>query len=280
MAKLLYLAGPIDYSDEIEPGWREEVHELMLKEEGWVTYDPSRAFTIGDSTEPDESIRRVNQMAIARSNALIGFLPDGVQTFGTIEELTIAHHEGIPVAIVSTTLFPESWSLAHIARFQEIDAALAFLLGSAYVLEQEYRYNIKVKRLDDAAILPTRAHSNDAGWDLYACQDIRIPAGEMRDVPVGISIEPPAGYWFRIVGRSSTFRKRGLLMIEGIIDEGYRGPLYFGAYNTTNTLITVKHGERLCQAILHRSPGPINIEWAEHLSPSERGGSGFGSSGE
>ena len=281
MARLLYLAGPVDFADEVEPPWREAVHDFILNEPGWVVFDPARAFTVGDGTEPDRTINRINRLALGRSSAVIGFLPDGVQTYGTVEEITVAHHEGIPVAIVGEGHLDKSWALQHLPRYRRIDEAVAFLLGQAYDRAHVHQdaFNIKVQRLHDDAQLPSRAHSDDAGFDLYSCADVNVPAGELRDIPVGIAIEPPPGFWFRIVGRSSTFRQRGLLMVEGIIDEGYRGPLYFGAYNVTGEDILVKRGERLCQAIPQRSHDHIGVQWHDVLTPSDRGSGGFGSTG-
>lgn len=281
MARLLYLAGPIDYNDEVEPAWRENVHELILDEPGWLIYDPSRAFTVGGGTEPDRTIHRINQLALGRASAIIAFLPDGVQTYGTVEEVTLAHHEGIPTAIVGDGHLDKSWSLQHIPRYRRIDECVAFLLGTAYDRTQvhNHAFNLKVQRLSGSATLPTRAHPDDAGFDLYASDSVVIEPGELRDIPVGIAVEPPPGYWFRIVGRSSTFRQRGLLMIEGIIDEGYRGPLYFGAYNTGDEPVKVRVGDRLCQAIPQRTADHIEVQWADVLTPSDRGSGGFGSTG-
>lgn len=281
MARMMYLAGPIDYASDVEPSWREDAHEYILKEVDWILYDPSRAFTLGDDVEPSRQIWQINQAALGRASALIAFLPDGVRTIGTIEEITTAHHQGIPAAIVSDAWFDKSWSLAHVPRFRRIDEALSFLIGTAYNRANihDQAFNMKVKRLHDGAILPTRAHDDDAGWDLYACEDVEVPPGKLVDIPVGIAIEPPPGYWYRIVGRSSTFRKRGLMMIEGIIDEGYRGPLYFGAFNVGQEPVTVQAGERLCQAIPQRTQDHLGAEWVESLTPSNRGEGGFGSTG-
>lgn len=125
---------------------------------------------------------------------------------------------------------------------------------------------------------PTKSHTNDAGWDLYVAEHCRIPVGSFRDVDLGIAVEFPPGWWGRIVGRSSTFRKRGLLCLEGIIDEGYRGGLYIGVTNLSDQVVELHPGERVCQLILQPTPH-CRTERVAELTPSERGENGFGSTG-
>jgi dUTP pyrophosphatase len=102
--------------------------------------------------------------------------------------------------------------------------------------------------------------------------------GESRDLPTGIAVEFPAGYWGRITGRSSTLRKRGLFVNEGVIDAGYRGELLVYVTNRQSTRVEVASGERLAQLIVQpvvQAPA----EWSDELSPSDRGTNGFGSTG-
>lgn len=130
-----------------------------------------------------------------------------------------------------------------------------------------------------AARTPTQAHHGDAGWDLYTSEDTTIPPREGRDVPTNIVAAVPPGNYARIVGRSSTLRKRGLIVMEGIIDAGYRGELFAYAYNPNGDEITVKEGERIAQVIVTPCP---TVEWvmAYHLDNVDgRGEQGFGSSG-
>lgn len=137
---------------------------------------------------------------------------------------------------------------------------------------------IKFVRIHPDAIEPKSQYRDDAGYDLFTCSVVEIPPGEWRDVPVGLNLQPPPGYWLRLVGRSSTFRKRGLLVIEGIVDGGYRGDIYFGVWNSTRHTVRIERGERIAQAIF----GPIlHFPWVEvdELDESDRQGAGFGSTG-
>lgn len=127
--------------------------------------------------------------------------------------------------------------------------------------------------------LPHRKYRGDAGADLVTSEEVTVPPGEFRDVPTGLRLGLPNGYWARIVGRSSTLRKRGLLVAEGVIDQGYTGPIYSGVWNLTDAPITIHVGERVAQLILHAIVPAIYVETNEVVSSDGRGHNGFGSSG-
>lgn len=140
---------------------------------------------------------------------------------------------------------------------------------------------------DDSTLLgatfgvrPKRQHSGDAGYDLTVSRDVVVPAHSFVDVHTDVAVIFPDGVWGRITGRSSTLRRRGLLVTEGIIDNGYTGELFTGVYNLTNEDIQVKRGERIAQLVPHVL---INLEWSEgserDLIATGRGSDGFGSTG-
>lgn len=140
------------------------------------------------------------------------------------------------------------------------------------------------KRLDglieSRPLQPTRAHADDAGLDLYVSDDIIISPGEFVDTPTGIAVEMPSSIWGMIAGRSSTLRRRGLLVNQGIIDPGYRGELFVGVWNLGTADVHVHAGERLGQFILmHNATAGFDLIEVDELSPHERGTKGFGSSG-
>jgi dUTP pyrophosphatase len=139
--------------------------------------------------------------------------------------------------------------------------------------------DVKILRLSDNAQLPSRGFDDDAGFDLYVSQKMVVDPGKWADVPIGIAIEAPAGVWFRIVGRSSTFRSRRLLVIEGIIDHGYRGELFVGVTNLGEAPAYIDVGERLAQMIPHYNFPYVIPQWTDELSPHARGDNGFGSTG-
>src|SRR3972149_12063571 len=122
----------------------------------------------------------------------------------------------------------------------------------------------------------------DCGLDLYVSQTTVIEPGTMRNVPTGVRVLLPGNEWGLMVGRSSTIRKRGLLIIPGIIDTGYRGLLYSAAWNLSPRTVTVKRGERIAQLIPLPNLTPLlklQPVGKEEMVESERGEKGFGSTG-
>lgn len=133
-------------------------------------------------------------------------------------------------------------------------------------------------RLDPHAPPPTKAHEDDAGFDLTIIEDALIWPNDSDLVRTGLAIAMPPGWWARIVGRSSTWRNRHLMVMEGVIDAGFRGELYVGLFNPTMTPQQVRAGDRLAQLLFLPVP---SVHWSERpaLPDSERGANGFGSSG-
>jgi len=157
---------------------------------------------------------------------------------------------------------------------------------------------IKVKRLSTSSVIPTRANSSDAGYDLYAVRDTIIGPMEKAIVHTGISIEIPEGYYGRIAPRSGLAIKSSIDVLAGVIDSGYRGEIgvvlinlnlpeilfnskrnlsaYESAFGSRNKF-SISKGDRIAQLIIERC---YDIEWKEdELSDSERGNEGYGSSG-
>lgn len=134
--------------------------------------------------------------------------------------------------------------------------------------------------LGEGAKAPYKKHTGDAGWDLFVSRECIIPPGETVDVHTDIRINMPPYLYARIVGRSSTLRKHGLLVNEGIIDNGYTGELFVGVHNMTDKPFTVEKGMRLAQVIFHVIE---DVRWSEvdkiEPTPGKRGEAGFGSTG-
>ena len=127
---------------------------------------------------------------------------------------------------------------------------------------------------------PTRAHDDDAGLDLYVSGAWTIPPGAFVDVDLDVAIKSPPGCWVLLTGRSSTLRRRGLMVNQGVIDPGYIGPLFAGVWNMTGQDVRVEHGERLAQLIvLPNMTEKVRLREVLVLPATERGEKGFGSSG-
>jgi dUTP pyrophosphatase len=139
---------------------------------------------------------------------------------------------------------------------------------------------IGVKLLVRRAKLPTRTYKDDAGFDLYVAEYVSIRPQEFVDVPCGVALDLPVGIWALLTGRSSTLRKRGLLVNQGVIDTGYRGELYAGVWNLSRDVVKVRPGERIAQILLMSNQTMLHhLVEVPTLSDHPRGRNGFGSSG-
>lgn len=138
---------------------------------------------------------------------------------------------------------------------------------------------IKVKRLNELAMLPTKAHATDAGFDLYATSKIYDNDGNVV-YGCGLAFEIPEGYMGLIFPRSSNANKSLLLSNSvGVIDAGYRGEVtakFKRLYPISQGEYAI--GERFAQLIVMPIQA-VEFEEAEELSESERGVGGYGSSG-
>lgn len=128
---------------------------------------------------------------------------------------------------------------------------------------------------------PERHYSGDAGWDLTVSETTVVPANTCVSVPTGCRVALPPGVYGRIVGRSSTMVKKGLLIVEGTVDNGWRGELFVVAYNPGSGDVVVEAGTRIAQLV----PAPIVDLVFQRVSDEdfpdgERGTNGFGSTGQ
>lgn len=121
-------------------------------------------------------------------------------------------------------------------------------------------------------------HEGDAGIDLPAAELTVIPGHGWVDVPVDVCVELPKGVWGMIVGRSSTFFRKHLLVNQAIIDNGYRGELFACVYNMQVGPYVVEPGERLAQ-LIPTLLVPVDLRRVDELGVSARGRAGFGSTG-
>ena len=270
----VYLAGPIDQDHGREADASKHQARTMLSARGAVVFDPSLAWVAG--AKPGPATQLTNDAAIDNADGVLALLPPGVATVGTPVEVARAAGRGIPVAVVADD--PPVGLMGLPAMFFRSVAD-----AGEWLLDEIAAWNVPsdrplVERISEHAALPTRAYDGDAGWDLYVDEDVIIAPNTVADVPSGIAVAIPYGQYGRIVGRSSTHRKRGLSVVEGIIDAGYRGPLFAGVWNPQPESIRVERGERLAQLILCDVPAASFVEVGE-LPPSLRGRRGFGSSG-
>jgi len=140
---------------------------------------------------------------------------------------------------------------------------------------------LPVSRLNDDAVLPTRAHDGDAGLDLYACESAHIGPGERWSVGTGVAVEIPDGHAGLVLPRSGLAKKHGITLVNapGLIDSGYRGELRVLLLNTDPAdIFRVAPGDRIAQLVISPVVLAQPVESAT-LAESVRGDGGFGSSG-
>ena len=142
--------------------------------------------------------------------------------------------------------------------------------------------NIPIIRLIDDAIIPIYAKPGDAGADLVAAESVLLEAGGGRGlISTGVAIAIPEGFAGFVQPRSGLALKHGITCLNtpGLIDSGYRGELKVLLINTDpNETFEVKKGERIAQLVIQKVE-ECNFQEVEELPDSERGETGFGSSG-
>lgn len=138
---------------------------------------------------------------------------------------------------------------------------------------------LKVKKLVPEAVLPRKAHDTDAGFDLFLLptEQHTIAPGEIIKCHTGIAFELPPGKFGMIRPRSSAF---GIgLMVNGTLDENYRGECYVVINNIGNIPLLIEGGKAYAQMILVDYTPQVVVKEVNELSITDRGESGFGSSG-
>jgi dUTP pyrophosphatase len=140
---------------------------------------------------------------------------------------------------------------------------------------------LRVSKLVEGALLPTRAHEGDAGLDLYACESAHIGPGERWSIGTGIAAEIPAGHAGLVLPRSGLAREHGISLVNapGLIDSGYRGEIRVLLLNTDPAeTFRVAAADRIAQLLITPVVLAEPVE-APSLAESVRGEGGFGSSG-
>lgn len=139
---------------------------------------------------------------------------------------------------------------------------------------------IKIKKLNKDAKIPTRGSKYAAGYDLYSCSEYEItPQGTVK-VGTGLSFELPENTFGAIFARSGLATKKGLRPSNcvGVCDCDYRGEYIVAIHNDTDELQTIDKHERIAQLVLMPYI-PMEFIESDELSETERGTGGFGSTG-
>lgn len=133
---------------------------------------------------------------------------------------------------------------------------------------------MKVKLIDFGGIIPTRAHYNDAGADVYCDKDYTVYPGDILKIPLGFGLELPDGLAGFIFPRTS-LSAQGIVCELPPVDSGYRGEIHAIVSNVSNSPRVIAKGDRIGQLVLL----PITVpEFVTELGERRNAGA-FGSTG-
>ena len=138
---------------------------------------------------------------------------------------------------------------------------------------------VKIKRLDKELPLPRYETNGSVGFDFICRESVTIESQAVGLIPANVIVEAPPGYMLMVTLRSSTPRKRGLLIPHGVgvIDQDYCGEddeIKIQVYNFTDSSVTVERGDKIAQGIFVRV---ARAEWGEVSEMGSRTRGGFGS---
>jgi dUTP pyrophosphatase len=137
---------------------------------------------------------------------------------------------------------------------------------------------LKLKKMHPDAVVPPKPYAGDAGIDLCSVEEVVIaPRGRAR-VPTGIAVELPQGTVGLVWDKSSLSHDKGLKVLGGVIDQGYRGEIRMCLANLSDEPQTIHKGQKAAQMLVQKVEH-VSIEEVDALSESERGEKGWGSSG-
>ena len=180
-------------------------------------------------------------------------------------------------------------------RQDSLEESIEFLVNECGELQKEvneYRQQeetkliLNFKKLSPTAITPTKAHTTDAGFDLYADEDVILKYGETTAILTNIAIELPEGYVADVRPRSGLTLNTGLRVHYGTVDAGYRDGVSvisenghnYHSYLKKQMFIKIPKGMKIAQLVILPIP-EITLQEVEELSVSDRGVNGFGSTG-
>lgn len=142
--------------------------------------------------------------------------------------------------------------------------------------------DVRIKKLNENATIPTYGTEFSAGADLYACieEPVTLAPGETKLIKTGLAMEVPVGYAGLIYARSGLASKKGLAPANkvGVVDADYRGEVMVALHNHSLVDATIEPNERIAQMVI----APFltaNFIVADELEDTVRGAGGFGSTG-
>lgn len=175
---------------------------------------------------------------------------------------------------------------------QEANDELKKKIEAQVTAIKKQAFEIEVK-VEEGGKMPTKAHASDAGFDVYATEDITLYPGQVKKVPLNIRLKLPNSSWAEITTKSGLGSK-GQLVYAGVIDQAYRGIVHVIMTNVNvihsldedgiplmnTTPIVIKRGEKVAQLIMNPYCDQFYMKEVQDLDTNtERGEGGFGSTG-
>ncbi len=136
---------------------------------------------------------------------------------------------------------------------------------------------IRFKKLTKSARLPSYAHPDDAGMDVYSCESYRLKPSERKVFSTGIASQFPSGY-VALVWDKSSLGVKGIHALCGVIDPGYRGEWFITLLNTSDQEYTIERGDKIAQVLIQKIVY-AKISQTNRVSLSARGKGKMGSTG-
>jgi dUTP pyrophosphatase len=258
---------------------------------GLCVFDPGLAWSVGEQPKADSRLQTVNNAAISACDLMVAVLPSHVSSIGVPLEIDFAARLGREVFVLRDKL---SFGLASIGPNVHQFTHMSSLCMSV----REYLSKIEktgvspsktttIGRMtavveSNVAQPLTQPYPDDAGWDLRYTGDqaLFLAPGQVVEVPCNVKIQWPEGVWGLIIGRSSSFRNRHLLVNVSVIDPGFRGELFALVRNVNaSEFVRIEPGERVAQIVPLPALAPlIDIQYGK-VDKGSRGNKGFGSSG-
>lgn len=273
---IAYVAQPIDLDSNGENTKVADLVSKHLTEFGFSVFAPRRAWSV--HIPADNRIQVVNEIVLRKSAVMVAVFLRGSSSLGVPMEMQIAKDAGIPLVVVSDINPIDSVMLRHLGA--PVFHPMYTEQAAQEAERRAFEPGPAIARWEGGGLQPKTGKPGDAGFDLYYCDDqpLVIQPGDFGNVRSQIAVELPEGMWGMIVGRSSTFQRR-LFVAPSVIDAGYRGELYACCWNIGSEPQTIQPGDRVAQIV----PMPLiaaGIEWVNApLSNTDRGTTGFGSTG-
>jgi dUTP pyrophosphatase len=139
---------------------------------------------------------------------------------------------------------------------------------------------LKIKRIDNEAILPEYAHPGDSGMDLFSVEEKILESGQSTVIRTGIKIELPPGTEAQVRPRSGIALRHSVTVLNspGTIDEQYRGEIKIILINHGKDIFKIEKGMKIAQMVI-MPVIRVTITEVNEISETKRGEGGFGSTG-